>query len=483
MWGIYAWITFTVRFDSVPDHMENDWKKNENINFWVFVAFAFAFALAVFGFLSVQKAEAAVLQQTSDALEAVVDVSNDEWIQTFNIFATTTPLNTGLKEKSGEISGTISSISIKVRPTQTDSKYTFRFVRLSNNLPTTSVTLDTILDFESCGSIATTTPINQIATITRTFAPHTLDPNKGYFIQGRVFNTACTLGGRRTNIFGNTGNPYPNGESWKKTENVRFAIGDTFDFYFVTDASFTEPATNEIAITLPVYNATSTDFWNFKVQGKISSSTIEKPKIIAVLYSTSTSKLTPENPDTYFDVNLQQNVFRRINQPVTGIGLVNGGIFTNLELFKYEPLAQGQTWYAKAYIYEYEFPEGTYTIFASSTMISFGVNAPLPPPPSEDWIFTSIGSLTCTKFPFAYVCDFLDAIKLGSNVAAGTFPAIVLNFPLMGNITVFSSSTITSVFGSENVQLFRNLIAASLWIGFGYAVYRRALHIFDKQNS
>lgn len=88
------------------------------------------------------------------------------------------------------------------------------------------------------------------------------------------------------------------------------------------------------------------------------------------------------------------------------------------------------------------------------------------------------------KFPFAYFYDMKSAFEDQNASSTNEFPAAVITMPSLAaggdphDLVVFSSSTISSLVGNDKVALFRTLMQAIIWVGLGYALYRKAQGIF-----
>jgi len=97
------------------------------------------------------------------------------------------------------------------------------------------------------------------------------------------------------------------------------------------------------------------------------------------------------------------------------------------------------------------------------------------PPVSVLNNFNSLSTTMQTKVPFVYFYDIQTDIS-GLSPSGGTVPTFTYTDSTTGGLDIstdlFSPTTLTAYAGSTAVGVFRTLIQYSLYLGFGYFVYR-----------
>jgi len=98
----------------------------------------------------------------------------------------------------------------------------------------------------------------------------------------------------------------------------------------------------------------------------------------------------------------------------------------------------------------------------------------------------TLASTTSGVVPFGYVADLYSKFETYSNAATTSLTISVELSPLMNflggsqastTVTLLSGSGLRTVLGSTMWNLIQNLIAAFLWVAFGFYIYRRSIHL------
>lgn len=216
----------------------------------------------------------------------------------------------------------------------------------------------------------------------------------------------------------------------------------------------TSEITNSISFPFLINGTQYNDIKNVTIQTSFASSSTEIASGNVLVYFSTT---TPPNA---YDI-------------LAGIAYNDNSIgrYTTLPLNKSLYISgTSTTWYAYAFLYGSSFSD----VRASSTAY-FEIVAPWTPSIQPTSTLSGV-------FPFAYFYDMQTIFSQLSATTTATFPTLQLNFgSLVGTTTVFSSSSVTTLLGSNNITLFRNLMASALWILLGYSIYQRTQTIFHKK--
>lgn len=156
-------------------------------------------------------------------------------------------------------------------------------------------------------------------------------------------------------------------------------------------------------------------------------------------------------------------------------GYVDGVDTLISELYSFEIIAGDQTQYMQELssggdTESFECGEGNFAVVAACKAMRF-LFVPSTPVLSN---FTDNIDAIKGKFPFAYLTDVSNAYESITEGSA-EFPEFALNMTsneaLPLSVTLFDEATVTEYAGETNVALFRGLMEAVLYIGFGMFVF------------
>lgn len=289
--------------------------------------------------------------------------------------------------------------------------------------------------------------------------PLTLSSTK-YYALGVGCNSSCS-GGTNTNLltYGANFNSYASGDFSTSTLNIT-------DAYF----SFSGDFGNSIALIYPATGSTNLVNFGFWRVG-YSLATSQSGVIVDVFVNTTSTvsdvnylwfdqETKPGLTGLYYDTNITRNE-----------QLLNGGY------------ASGTTYYAVAKVYSNS------SLLATSATINFSIGSTT----AGTQVFQAFaqpaglisqggqGSQLCAKFPFSYFCDFVTIWStLNGTSTTNSLPVLALTMVLPNHATtsipIISASGVTTLLGSNNISLMRDLIKYGLWIAFGLYIYERIKH-------
>jgi len=227
-------------------------------------------------------------------------------------------------------------------------------------------------------------------------------------------------------------------------------VSATTTVTFVFDTNLQWVSGVNLYFVLYSSNATS----NFRLQAQPYGATNWS------LYSSSTSAL-PEYPYT------------NINPDYIGIS-------AKIRALGIEPLQPGGNIYNASSTYALctTFDIGCY--IATSFSMLFYPSIPLATQ------LSALASTTSAVVPFGYVSDLYDKFYTYSNTATTTLSVSVELSPLLNfmgasfsstTVTVLSGAGLRTTMGPTMWALVQNLLSGLLWVGFGFYVYRRSIHL------
>jgi len=91
--------------------------------------------------------------------------------------------------------------------------------------------------------------------------------------------------------------------------------------------------------------------------------------------------------------------------------------------------------------------------------------------------WTNFRNSITVHVPFSYVTETYTMVQ-AATVASGSIPSWTFHAPIVGSVSFFSASTITSYAPSGFLTLLRALAAAAIWFAFLWHVYHTVRHLW-----